>query len=411
MNSSSPPEPQISLLTAGKDRPYALGLAAALVAAGGSLDFIGSDEVNALELPRTPLLHFYNLRGGQSIRASLPQKLARIFIYYVRLITYAATARSQVFHILWNNKFEWFDRVVLMPYYRLLGKKMILTAHNVNIGERDGHDSFLNRLTLRIQYRLCHHIFVHNRKMQQDLCVGFGIPEAKTSVIPLGVNHTVPNTGLTRTTAQSRLGIAAGEKVILFFGQIAAYKGLEILLAAFAELSRQDQACRLIIVGRPKGGKDYCHHITQAIAHSSAHHRMILRIEFVPDADTELYFKAADVLVLPYTSIFQSGVLCLAYSFGLPVIAADVGSLKEEIIEGKTGFVFPARDVSALVATLKTYFKSDLYHRPEHYREEIRKYANEKYSWAGIAATTMAVYASFAAAQPGRHPLAATVKS
>lgn len=405
------PEPQISLLTAGKDRPYALGLAAALVTAGVSLDFIGSDEVNALELPRTPLIHFYNLRGGQSIRASLPQKMVRIFIYYVRLITYAATARPKVFHILWNNKFEWFDRIVLMPYYRLLRKKIILTAHNVNIAARDGHDSFLNRMSLRIQYRLCHHIFVHNRKMQQELCAGFGIPEDRTSVIPLGINHTVPNTTLMRTEAQARLGIIAGERVILFFGQIAAYKGLEILLAAFEELIRSDQSCRLVIVGRPKGGKDYCHSITQAIAHSSAHHRMILRIEFVPDADTELYFKAADVLVLPYTSIFQSGVLCLAYSFGLPVIAADVGSLKEEIIEGKTGFVFPARDVPALVGTLKKFFKSEIYRQSERYREEIRKYAGEKYSWAGIAATTMAVYAGFSAAQPGGRALAVTVKS
>ena len=405
------PDPQISLLTAGKDRPYALGLAAALVAAGVSLDFIGSDEVNALELPPTPLIHFYNLRGGQSIRASLPQKMVRIFIYYGRLILYAATAQPKVFHILWNNKFEWFDRLVLMPYYRLLGKKIVFTAHNINIGERDGHDSFLNRLSLKIQYRLCHHIFVHNRKMQRELCRGFGIPEEKTSVIPLGINHTVPHTALTRTAAQARLGIVPGEKVILFFGQIAAYKGLEILLAAFEDLTRPDQGYRLIIVGRPKGGKDYCHSITQAIAHSSAHHRMILRIEFVPDVDTELYFKAADVLVLPYTSIFQSGVLCLAYSFGLPVIAADVGSLKEEIIEGKTGFVFPARDVPALANTLKTFFKSDLYHQPECYREAIRKFADEKYSWTGIAATTMAVYAKFAPAQPGRRPLAATVKS
>ena len=64
--------------------------------------------------------------------------------------------------------------------------------------------------------------------------------------------------------------------------------------------------------------------------------RVIARIEYVPDEETELYFKAADVLVLPYTHVFQSGVLFLGYSFGLPAIAADVGNLKEEIIEGQT---------------------------------------------------------------------------
>ena len=63
--------------------------------------------------------------------------------------------------------------------------------------------------------------------------------------------------------------------------------------------------------------------------------RVIAKIEYVPDEETELYFKAADVLILPYTHVFQSGVLFLGYSFGLPAIAADVGSLKEEIIEGR----------------------------------------------------------------------------
>jgi glycosyltransferase involved in cell wall biosynthesis len=67
--------------------------------------------------------------------------------------------------------------------------------------------------------------------------------------------------------------------------------------------------------------------------------RIIQRIEYVPDEQTELFFKAADVLVLPYTHIFQSGVLFLGYSFGLPVIATDVGSLKLEIVGGDTGFV------------------------------------------------------------------------
>ena len=70
----------------------------------------------------------------------------------------------------------------------------------------------------------------------------------------------------------------------------------------------------------------------------------MLRAEYIPDDETELYFKAADVLVLPYRHIYQSGVLFLGYSFGLPVLAADVGALKEEIVEGKTGFVFKPED-------------------------------------------------------------------
>ena len=71
---------------------------------------------------------------------------------------------------------------------------------------------------------------------------------------------------------------------------------------------------------------------------------MLLRDGFILDDETELYLKAADVLVLPYRYIYQSGVLFLGHSFGLPVIAADVGCLKDEIVEGQTGFIFRPED-------------------------------------------------------------------
>ena len=93
---------------------------------------------------------------------------------------------------------------------------------------------------------------------------------------------------------------------------------------------------------------------------------LLQKIEYVPDEETELYFKAADVLILPYTHVFQSGVLFLAYSFGLPAIAADVGNLREEIIEGQTGFVFKARDSSDLARKIDEYFNSELFHNLEN---------------------------------------------
>src|ERR1700734_4045591 len=100
---------QISLLTAGRDKPYALGLATALAAAGMKVDFVGGDELDSPELRGNPKINFLNLRGDQSVDAGLLEKMARVLIYYFRLIFYAATARPKAFHILWNNKFEFFD--------------------------------------------------------------------------------------------------------------------------------------------------------------------------------------------------------------------------------------------------------------------------------------------------------------
>ncbi|HXC35986.1 MAG TPA: glycosyltransferase, partial [Candidatus Acidoferrales bacterium] len=130
-----------------------------------------------------------------------------------------------------------------------------------------------------------------------------------------------------------------------------------------------------------------------AIAQKGIDSQIIKRIEFIPDDETERYFKAADVLVLPYTHIFQSGVLFLGYSFGLPVIATDVGSLKDEIVEGRTGFVCRPKDPMALAKAIQSYFCSDLYKNLESRREDIKGYANERYSWCKVAAITTNVYA------------------
>jgi glycosyltransferase involved in cell wall biosynthesis len=230
--------------------------------------------------------------------------------------------------------------------------------------------------------------------MENELVADFRIPKEKVSVIPFGINDTVPNTDLSPEEAKQQIGANKGDKVMLFFGNIAPYKGLEYLVAAFTELLKKDQAYRLLIVGRPKGCKTYWQQIQKNIARYGVSQRTIQRIEYIPDEETELYFKAADVLILPYTRVFQSGVLLLGYSFGLPVLAADVGSLREDVIEGRTGFVFKPQDSSDLATTLVRYFESDLFRNLESRRPQIRKYAKEQYSWSTVAAVTKAVYAN-----------------
>ena len=346
--SGSPATPQmrtdVAILTGAADKPYALGLASALISRGVYLDFIGSDEVDGQELHNTPHVNFLNLRGEQTTTASRWKKTVRVLRYYVRLLGYVATARPRILHILWNNKFEVFDRTALMLYYRFLGKRIVLTAHNVNAGERDANDSPLNRLSLKIQYHLSDRIFVHTHKMKSELTRTFRVPEAKIAVIPFGINSTVPMTDLTTKEAKSMLGLEDSDKGILFFGNIAPYKGLEYLIEAMVKLGREADRYRLIIAGKVKGCEDYWRQIQATIAQHGIGTRIIQHIEFIPDEKTEVYFKAADVLVLPYTHIFQSGVLVLAYNFGLPVIAADVGSLREDVAEGKTGWVFRPKD-------------------------------------------------------------------
>ena len=243
---------RVSLLTGGDDRPYVLGLTEAFTSVGINFDVVGSDDLSLPELRSNPRINFLNLRGNQAGNASFIQKVLRVLAYYARLIIYAAKSQPQMFHILWNNKFEFFDRTLLTLYYKCLGKKVVLTAHNVNARGRDGTDSWLNRFSLRIQYRLVDHIFVHTQKMRAELMADFRISDGNVSVIPFGINNTVPNTELTVADAKGSLGISKGDKVLLCYGQIAPYKGLEYLVRAFADLLERDRSYRLIIAGKPK---------------------------------------------------------------------------------------------------------------------------------------------------------------
>ncbi len=384
----------MALFTGGIDRSYTFGLVMELLAKGAVLDVIGSDFVDFEEFHGKQGLNFLNLQGSRRPDVSLTKKVFRLSIYYARLFRYATTAKPRIFHILWNNKFELFDRTLLMVFYKALRKSIVLTVHNVNANRRDSKDSYLNRITLRIQYRLADHIFVHAEKSKLELEDEFGVDGRRVTVIPFGINNAVRNTSLTSAEAKQRLGIPDDKKAILFFGRITPYKGLEYLISAYQQRQSQRDDCRLIIVGRPENDcQAYWSALQERIREDESEGRVLLRAYHIPDDETELYFKAADVLVLPYRQIYQSGVLYLGYSFGLPILAANVGSLKDEIVEGKTGFAFESEDSDDLASTIEKYFASDLFTNLKDRRQEIREFARAKHSWDVVGQMTMDVYA------------------
>jgi glycosyltransferase involved in cell wall biosynthesis len=164
------------------------------------------------------------------------------------------------------------------------------------------------------------------------------------------------------------------------------------LLVALAALAKMDRNYRLVIAGAVKNCAEYWEAIQKQIDDLGIRDLLIEKIGYIPDEEGEKYFKAADVLVLPYNHIFQSGVLFLGYSFGLPVIVTDVGSLREDIVEGKTGFICRPQDPVDLARSIENYFGSDLSQQLESRRPEIQRFANERYSWSKVAAMTENIY-------------------
>jgi glycosyltransferase involved in cell wall biosynthesis len=384
----------VTLLTGGIDKHYACGLGKSLAMLGITVDVIGNTDMDTYEMRSTPNLRLITLYDKPPRHQSLTRKVLMYARVYFRLIRYAATSSARIVHILWNYKFTAFDRTFLLIYYKALGKQLVFTAHNINAAERDGADSPLNRLSLRIQYRLVDHIFVHTEKMKQQLVEAFGIREKKITVIPFGTYDMVPQSALTSAEAKKRLGLCGSDRTVLFFGRIAPYKGIDLLVDAFGRLALQDKSYHLIIAGEPmKESEQQWACLRQVIEQSPMRHQVHQHTRFIADNEIELYFKAADVLVLPYTQIFQSGVLFMAYSFGLPVIATDVGSFDRDIIAGVTGFVCKPADPVDLSQVIEMYFASELFGMLDERRAGIQKFVHESHSWDVAAGKTRNVYA------------------
>jgi D-inositol-3-phosphate glycosyltransferase len=385
---------KIALLTGGIDKHYACGLSQSLAQLGIVVDVICNSEMDTPEMREygnARLLKFYATPQRHQNKL---QKLLAIFGVYARLLYYGATSSAPIFHILWNYKFTFFDRTLLLIYYKLLGKQLVFTAHNVNAGERDGSDSLLNRVSLRAQYRLVDHIFVHTQKMKDQLVERFGAREERITVIPFGTYDMVPQSSLTPAGAKQRLGLCESDRTILFFGRITPYKGIDLLVDAFARVALQDQNYRLVIAGEPmKEGEQQWQQVQRAIEQSGMQEQVVQHARFIGDNEIELFFKGADVLVLPYTQIFQSGVLFMAYSFGLPVIATDVGSFGRDILEGKTGYVCRPNDAVDLARVIEMYFSSELFRTLGEQRGRIKDLIHAGHSWDITARKTGDIYA------------------
>jgi D-inositol-3-phosphate glycosyltransferase len=385
---------RVSLLTGGDDPNYAVPLATALADRGIAVEFVGNDQMEGVSSLRRAGIEYLNLRGNQDPGARLVTKVVRVMRYYQRLTHYAHRTRSRLFHILWLNKFELLDRTLLNALYRTRGKRLVLTVHNVNMRKRDGRDGWLNRASLRTMYSLMDHLLVHTTAAQQELVNEFHVPSERISVIPFGLNTYVPDTALSRREARAHFGLNEKERVLLFFGQIAPYKGLDILLEALRSPSLRRQEYNLLIAGRPKAGSlTYWNELGSGLRELAIGQRVLVRDGFIPDSEVPVLFRAADALVLPYRAIYQSGPLALAYRFGVPVIATRVGSFETEVVQGVTGFLAEPEDPRDLARAIQEYFESELYHQFDETGRRIREIGCERYAWDRIGEVIARVYA------------------
>ncbi|GAA4839090.1 glycosyltransferase [Algivirga pacifica] len=177
-----------------------------------------------------------------------------------------------------------------------------------------------------------------------------------------------------KALARKTLGLKSEDKVLLYFGLIRKYKGLDLLIEAFDQL---DDSYQLLIVGEPY--EDF-EPYQQLIDNNANKERIHTVTRYVADEEVPLYFSAADVSVLPYRTATQSGVVAISYHFDLPVIVTNVGGLKGTVAPYGSGIVVEESTPHAITTAVQDYFKGE---NPKEMSLAVQNF-KEKYSWKGM---------------------------
>lgn len=255
------------------------------------------------------------------------------------------------------------------PCYWLLAKaigkkiKKIYTCHNVFPHERFPLDKWLTKLALKRGDAY----IVHSQSDAEELKA-----VKKNAVYRLNPHPTynafkIKN--LSRMQAREALHKGEQEKLLLFFGFVREYKGLKHLLKAMPEIKAKLGNVKLMVVG--SFGEDKANYL-QLIREGQIEDCVEVIDGYTPDDEVEKYFAACDLVVLPYESATQSGIVQIAFGFELPVIVTNVGGLPDVVEDGKMGYIVPTKDPGAIAKAVIDFYRND---KAAFYQENVRKEA------------------------------------
>lgn len=265
------------------------------------------------------------------------------------------------------------------PCYQILtsflGKcKIAYLCHNVFPHERFPMDRALAKGTLK-KADFC---IVHSEEDKRDLATILPNMKCKKNMHP--TYNAFKISGISRADAREQLGIKNSEKVLLFFGLVRKYKGLMHLLDAMPEIVSKVPDVKLFIVG--DFGSDKEEYLAK-IKDSNISDSIVIRDGYVPDDEVEPYFAGADLNVCPYESATQSGILQIAFGFGLPAVVTRVGGLPEVVTDGETGYVVPPFDSKGIADAIVDYFANN---KSDYMRSKVEE-DSYRFSWDRMTET------------------------
>ena len=320
---------------------YDIGLADGLARAGIGVTLVGSDRwLVRRSIDGVSYRPFF--AGNRPGRGRLPRGWSYLRGLQ-RLIEAVSTERPSVVH--WQYlELPAFD-LLAMTWLAARNVPQVYTAHELLPWRaRAYHAGVFGRI-----YSTVNRVIVHNEADRLALAERFAVEPARVEVIQHGDYRLFATPQLPQAEARRRLGLRADGPIALFFGNLRPSKGLDVLLEAWPEVIRRVAAAHLVVAGRPyKAGGEWRAFERSGIPASTL---TVVPEQIDPDR-ANAFYRAADVVVLPYRSITTSGVLRYAYSSGRCVVATAVGEHISWVRDGETGRLVPTADPVALAAAL-----------------------------------------------------------
>ncbi|NTW48451.1 MAG: glycosyltransferase [Chlorobiales bacterium] len=224
--------------------------------------------------------------------------------------------------------------------------KVVYILDNFHPHERRPGD----KLLLWLATRLVDGYVAMSDKVEQDLKAYLPHPKYEKAPHPI---YNIFGDAMPMSEARRKLDLPEQGKVILFFGYIRKYKGLDILLEALPEIVRQHPDMMLLIAGEFYGDEEA---YRKKIDELKLWPHIVLKSDYIPNDEVSRYFCAADCVVLPYRSATQSGIVQIAYHFERPSIVTNVGGLSEVVIDEKTGYVTRESDPKSIAKAVDRFY-------------------------------------------------------
>ncbi len=302
------------------------------------------------------------------------------------------SASGDILHAQWWSMPLFGIYLTVCACAKLKKKPIVITVHNVLPHERSRPFVGMSK----ILFKLADHFIVHSRVNQRQLHVHYSIDSNKISVIAHGSLDFHVTKHACRTLIRKQMGFDDTQKIVLLFGAVRPYKGIDTAIAAFAETLAQAPSARLLIAGRL--WQDWAPY--QALIDKlDINAYVVTHLDYIPSGQVHQFFEAADLCIFPYRRFdSQSGAAAVALSFGKPMIVSSAGGLRD-FVKRRRCIIAPG-DHAALAHAMAACLQN-----PALLKQMTAdtRALSAQFAWPQIARQTEKIYRRLLALPDDRH--------